>query len=84
MLVQGVLGRQHRSGVCWAEYSRGQDDAVLAKYVGQITVQEEELDVYPPDRVKRFKEEQRKVKVLFKDELMRLLTTPLTSDERSN
>lgn len=39
-------------------------------------VQEEELDIYPPDRVKRFKEEQRKVKVLFVEELQRLLTAP--------
>ncbi|PIR48792.1 hypothetical protein COU80_03820 [Candidatus Peregrinibacteria bacterium CG10_big_fil_rev_8_21_14_0_10_55_24] len=37
-------------------------------------LQEEELDVYPPDRVQRFKEEQRKVKVLFAEELERLLT----------
>lgn len=40
---------------------------------------EEEMDVYPPDRVKRFKEEQRKVKVLFREELERLLTSPDTS-----
>lgn len=39
-------------------------------------VQEEELDVYPPDRVKRFKEEQRKVKVLYAEELTRLLEAP--------
>jgi len=39
-------------------------------------VQEEEMDTYPPDRVKRFKEEQRKVKVLFKDDLDRLLAAP--------
>ncbi|MEK7591161.1 MAG: tyrosine-type recombinase/integrase [Patescibacteria group bacterium] len=42
-------------------------------------VQEEELDVYPPDRVKRFKEEQRKVKVLSRDELARLLSAPNTA-----
>lgn len=42
-------------------------------------VQEEEEDVYPPDRVKRFKEEQRKVKVLFQDELERLLSAPDTA-----
>jgi site-specific recombinase XerD len=42
-------------------------------------VQEEELDIYPPDRVKRFKEEQRKVKVLFREDLERLLTAPDTS-----
>lgn len=39
-------------------------------------VQEEEMEVYPPDRVTRFKEEQRKVKVLFKEELTRLLQAP--------
>ena len=39
-------------------------------------VQEEELNVYPPDRVKRFKEEQRKVKVLYTEELERLLQAP--------
>lgn len=39
-------------------------------------IQEEELDVYPPDRVKRFKEEQRQVKVLTGEELQRLLQAP--------
>lgn len=39
-------------------------------------VQEEEWDVYPPDRIKRFKEEQRKVKVLYREELTRLLEAP--------
>ncbi|MFA6038946.1 MAG: tyrosine-type recombinase/integrase [Candidatus Peribacteraceae bacterium] len=42
-------------------------------------VQEEEMDVYPPDRVRRFKEEMRKVKVLFKEDLDRLLLAPDTS-----
>lgn len=41
-------------------------------------IQEEEMDIYPPDRVKRLKEEQRKVKVLYKDELERLLGAPNT------
>ena len=36
-------------------------------------VQEEELDVYPPDRVKRFKEQQRTVSVLQPEELDRML-----------
>lgn len=39
-------------------------------------LREEEMDVYPPDRVTRFKEEQRKVKVLYTDELQRLLSAP--------
>lgn len=41
---------------------------------------EEELDVYPPDRVKRFKEEQREVKVLTHEELLRLLEAPDAED----
>lgn len=39
-------------------------------------VQEEEMEIYPPDRVKRFKEEMRKVKVLFQEDLRRLLDAP--------
>ena len=39
-------------------------------------IQEEEQDVYPPDRITRFKEEQRQVKVLFKDDLEALLNAP--------
>jgi site-specific recombinase XerD len=38
----------------------------------RFLIQEEELDVYPPDRVKRFQQEPRKVKVLFSEELERL------------
>ena len=41
-------------------------------------ISEEEMDCYPPDRVTRLKEEQRKVKVLFADELHRLLSAPDT------
>lgn len=41
---------------------------------------EEEIDVYPPDRVKRFKEEQREVKVLTHEELGRLLDAPNIED----
>ena len=41
-------------------------------------IQEEELDIYPPDRVKRFKEEQRQVKVLHAEELHRFLHAPDT------
>jgi site-specific recombinase XerD len=39
-------------------------------------VQEEELNTLPPDRVKRFKEHQRQVKVLTGEELARLLQAP--------
>lgn len=39
-------------------------------------IQEEELDVYPPDRILRLKEDPRQVKVLFTEELQRLLDAP--------
>lgn len=39
-------------------------------------LQEEEIDVYPPDRIRRFKETQRQVKVLTGDELSRMLDAP--------
>ena len=39
-------------------------------------IAEEEMDVYPPDRVTRFSEEQRQVKGLIKDDLEALLDAP--------
>ena len=42
-------------------------------------IAEEEMETYPPDRVTRFKEQEREVKVLFHDELTRLLDSPDTS-----
>ncbi len=39
-------------------------------------IQEEEMEALSPDCVRRFKEEQRKVKVLFREELERLLHAP--------
>ncbi|MDO8648169.1 MAG: tyrosine-type recombinase/integrase [Candidatus Peregrinibacteria bacterium] len=51
---------------------------VLRAFLRYLTT-EEEMDCYPPDRVKRFKEEERKVKVLFAEELERLLAAPDTS-----
>ncbi|MEN9561281.1 MAG: hypothetical protein RIQ56_554, partial [Candidatus Parcubacteria bacterium] len=52
---------------------------VLRAFLRYLTA-EEEMDVYPPDRVKRFKEEQRKVKVLYAEELKRLLLAPDTTN----
>ena len=45
-------------------------------------VQEEEMNVYPPDRVQRFKEDPRQVKVLFADQVERLLNAPDTETLR--
>ncbi len=42
-------------------------------------IQEEELNVYPPDRVTRLKEDPRRVKVLFSEDLHRLLRAPDTT-----
>lgn len=50
---------------------------VLRAFLRYLTA-EEELDVYPPDRVRRFKEDQRQVKVLHAEELQRLLEAPDT------
>jgi len=45
-------------------------------------IQEEELDIYPPDRVQRFKEEERQVKVLFSEQMESLLSAPDTKTLR--
>lgn len=52
---------------------------VLRAFLRYLTA-EEELDVYPPDRVRRFKEDQRQVKVLHAEELGRLLEAPDTNE----
>lgn len=39
-------------------------------------VQEEEMNIFPPDRVTRFKQDPRQVKVLFSDQMERLLAAP--------
>lgn len=45
-------------------------------------IQEEEMDVYPPDRVQRFKDDPRQVKVLFDDQILQLLDAPNTETLR--
>src|SRR5438067_1318672 len=55
--------------------SRNHHLTVLRAFLRYL-VQEEELDVYPPDRVKRFKEQQRQVGVLSSEEVERLLNAP--------
>jgi site-specific recombinase XerD len=42
-------------------------------------LQDEELDVYSPDRIQRLKEQERQVKVLYHEELDRLLAAPDTT-----
>lgn len=48
---------------------------ILRAFLRYLT-REEELDTYPSDRVTRFKEAERKVKVLFREEMTRLLSAP--------
>lgn len=76
--------RQYKQGLHEHRTKQGQELGIRTKNhhltvlraLLRYLVQEEERDVYPPDRVKRFKEEQRKVKVLYMDELQRLLKAP--------
>jgi site-specific recombinase XerD len=58
--------------------SKNHNLTVLRAFLRYL-LQEEEMDVYPPDRVTRFKEEERQVKVMNHDELGRLLSAPDTS-----
>lgn len=69
-----------RSGRDLSVRSKNHHLTVLRAFLRYL-VQEEQMSVYAPDCVRRFKEEQRKVKVLFHDELQRLLRAPDTSDK---
>jgi site-specific recombinase XerD len=51
---------------------------ILRAFLKYLIV-EEEMDVYPSERVTRFKEDPRQVKVLFREELDSLLEAPDTS-----
>ena len=42
-------------------------------------IREEEMDLYPPDRITRLKEDERRVKVMTREELERFLAAPDTS-----
>jgi site-specific recombinase XerD len=55
--------------------SRNHHLTVLRAFLRYL-IQEEELEVYPPDRIKLFKEEKRQVQVLTGEELDRLLSAP--------
>ncbi len=67
-----------RSGKELTVRSKNHHLTILRAFLKYL-IREEEMDVYPPDRVTRLKEESRKVKVMFADELERLLTAPNTS-----
>lgn len=64
-----------RSGAEISIRTKNHHLTVLRAFLRYLTT-EEELEVFPSDRVTRFKEEQRKVKVLFKEDLEKLLDAP--------
>ena len=72
---QGLHGFQARSGRELTVRTKNHHLTILRAFLRYL-IQEEEMDVLSPDCVKRFKEEQRKVKVLFSEELDRLLAAP--------
>lgn len=86
---KGVL-RHFKSGLHMYRTKNGKELSVRTKNHHltvlraflRYLIAEEEMDVYPPDRVTRFKEEQRQVKVLFIEELERLLSQPDTTTKQ--
>lgn len=64
-----------RNGKPLSLRTRNHHITVLRAFLRYL-VQEEEMDVYPPDRIRRFKETQRQVKVLTAEELQRMLHAP--------
>lgn len=64
-----------RSGKNLAIRTKNYHLTVLRAFLRYL-LQDEELEVYPPDRIQRFKEEERQVKVLYAEELLRLLQAP--------
>lgn len=74
-LKQKLAETKARRGTLLSVRTRNHHLTVLRAFLRYL-VQEEELDVYPPDRIRRFKEEQRQVKFLNPDELERLLHAP--------
>lgn len=67
-----------RSGKALSVRTKNYHLTVLRAFLRYL-LQDEELDVYPPDRIQRFKEEERQVKVLYAEELQRLLQSPNTT-----
>ena len=72
---QNLHNYRTKSGKELSIRSKNHHITILRAFLRYLA-QEEELKIYPPDCVKRFKEDQRKVKVLFTDELQRLFAEP--------
>jgi site-specific recombinase XerD len=79
LAVRGFKQQLHdfkkRNGTNLSTSTKNHHLTVLRAFLRYL-IQEEELDIYPPDRVTRFKETQREVKVLRVEELYRLLDAP--------
>lgn len=74
---QGLHSFRTRAGKELTVRTKNHHLTILRAFLRYL-IQEEELEVLSPDCVKRFKEESRKVKVLFREELERLLHAPDT------
>ena len=64
-----------RNGALLTISTRNHHLTVLRAFLRYL-LQDEELEVYSPDRIKRFKEQEHQVKVLYKEDLNRLLASP--------
>jgi site-specific recombinase XerD len=74
-LKVALHGAQTRSGRALTVRTKNYHLTVLRAFLRYL-VQDEELPVYPPDRIQRFREEERRVKVLSSEEVNRLLRAP--------
>ncbi len=77
-LKQGLHSYRTERGHPLSVRTKNHHLTVLRAFLRYL-LQEEEQDVYPPDRIRLFKEEQRKVKFLRTEQLERLLAAPDTS-----
>ncbi len=77
-LKAGLSDSKTRQGKSLSVRTRNYHLTVLRAFLRYLA-REEELNVYPSDRVIRMREEPRQVKALFKDDLDRLLAAPDTS-----
>lgn len=78
-LKSKLHGAKARSGKPLSITTKNYHLTVLRAFLRYL-LQDEEMDgVYAPDRIRRFKQEDRQVKVLYHEELTRLLGAPDTS-----
>ena len=78
-VVRGLKAKLHdektKTGKPLSVTTKNYHLTVLRAFLRYL-VQDEELEVYPPDRIRRLKQEERQVKVLYQEDLERLLAAP--------